>query len=97
MLSIVAWALAQCNVCIDHQKPKFTETPIILIIKIGFKIASFSVNLGFSGSIQTLQCARAQATMLGIQCFSLESFLDSSSWADFEDCQLDSPLTYRVI
>ena len=30
MLSIVAWALAHCNVCIDPQKPKFTEKPAIL-------------------------------------------------------------------
>ena len=30
MLSIVAWALAHCNVCIDSQKPKFTEEPALL-------------------------------------------------------------------
>ena len=30
MLSIVAWALAHCNVCIDPQKSKFTEKPAIL-------------------------------------------------------------------
>ena len=30
MLSIVASALAHCNVCIDPQKPKFTEKPAIL-------------------------------------------------------------------
>ena len=30
MLSIVAWALAHCNVCIDPQKPKFIEKPAIL-------------------------------------------------------------------
>ena len=30
MLSIVAWALAHCNVCIDPQKPKFTEKPAFL-------------------------------------------------------------------
>ena len=30
MLCIVAWALAHCNVCIDPQKPKFTEKPAIL-------------------------------------------------------------------
>ena len=27
MLGIVAWAIAHCNVCIDPQKPKFTEKP----------------------------------------------------------------------
>ena len=50
---------------------------IDLMIKNEFYIAGFSVNVGFWGSIQTLQCAIAQATMLSIQCFSLESFLDS--------------------
>ena len=30
MLSIVAWAVAHCNVCIDPQKPNFTEKPAIL-------------------------------------------------------------------
>ena len=30
MLSIVAWALAHCNVCIDPQKPKSTEKPAFL-------------------------------------------------------------------
>ena len=30
MLCIVAWAIAHCNVCIDPQKPKFTEKPAIL-------------------------------------------------------------------
>ena len=30
MLTIVAWTLAHCNVCIDPQKPKFTEKPAIL-------------------------------------------------------------------
>ena len=30
MLSIVAWALAHCNVCIDPQKHKFTEKPAFL-------------------------------------------------------------------
>ena len=30
MLSVVAWALAHCNVCIDPQKPKFTEKPPVL-------------------------------------------------------------------
>ena len=30
MLSIVAWALAHCNVFIDPQKPKFIEKPAIL-------------------------------------------------------------------
>ena len=30
MLSIIAWALAHCNVCIDPQKPKFTEEPALL-------------------------------------------------------------------
>ena len=29
MLSIVAWALAHCNVCIDPKKLKFTEKPAI--------------------------------------------------------------------
>ena len=61
------------------------------------KIGHFSRKHRFWRSIQTLQCARAQATMLGIQCFSLESFLDSPSWADFEDCQMGRPLTYRVL
>ena len=32
MLSIVAWALAHCNVCIDPQKPRFTEKPAILYL-----------------------------------------------------------------
>ena len=32
MLSIVASALAHCNVCIDPQKPKFTEKPAILYL-----------------------------------------------------------------
>ena len=70
---------------------------IDLLIKIGSEIAGFSVNLGFLGSIQTLQCTRAQAMMHGIQCFSLDSCFDSPIWADFEDCQLGSPLTYRVL
>ena len=35
MLSIVAWALAHCNVCIDPQKPKFTENPAILSLFYG--------------------------------------------------------------
>ena len=30
MLGIVAWALAHCNVCIDPQKPKFSEEPALL-------------------------------------------------------------------
>ena len=30
MLGIVAWAIAHCNVCIDPQKPKFTEKSAIL-------------------------------------------------------------------
>ena len=29
MISIVAWTLAHCNVCIDPQKTKFTEKPAI--------------------------------------------------------------------
>ena len=29
MLCIVACAIAQCNVCIDPKKPKFTEKPAI--------------------------------------------------------------------
>ena len=29
MLSIVAWALVHCNVCIDPKNPKFTEKPAI--------------------------------------------------------------------
>ena len=70
---------------------------IDLMIKNRFKIAVFSVNLGFWGSIQTLQCARAQATMLSIQCFSLDSCFDFPTWADFEECQLGSPLTYIVL
>ena len=32
MLSIVAWVLAHCNVCIDPQKPRFTEKPAILYL-----------------------------------------------------------------
>ena len=32
MLGIVAWAIAHCNVCIDPQKPKFTEKPTILYL-----------------------------------------------------------------
>ena len=31
MLSIVAWALAHCNVCIDPQKSKLTEKPAIIL------------------------------------------------------------------
>ena len=76
------------------------NTLILLIesmIKIRYKIVGFSVNLGFWGSIQTLQCARAEATMLSIQCFGLDFCFDSPTWADFEDCQLGSPLTYRVL
>ena len=42
MLSVVAWALAHCNVCTDLQKPKFTEKPaisnLIFIIKSTNKI-----------------------------------------------------------
>ena len=30
MLSIVAWTIAHCNVCIDPKKPNFTEKPAIL-------------------------------------------------------------------
>ena len=32
MLSIVAWALAHCNVCIDPQKPNFVEKPAVLYL-----------------------------------------------------------------
>ena len=32
MLSIVASALAHCNVCIDPKNPKFTEKPTILYL-----------------------------------------------------------------
>ena len=32
MLSIVALAVVHCNVCIDPQKPKFTEKPTILYL-----------------------------------------------------------------
>ena len=32
MLCIVAWATAHCNVCIDPQKPRFTEKPTFLIL-----------------------------------------------------------------
>ena len=28
--SVVAWALAHCDICIDPQKPKFIEKPAIL-------------------------------------------------------------------
>ena len=30
MQSIVPWTLEHCNVCIDPQKPKFTEKPAFL-------------------------------------------------------------------
>ena len=70
---------------------------IDLAIKIRSEIAGFSVNLGFLGSIQTLQCAIAQATMHSIQCFGLDSCFDSTTWAGFEDCQFGSPMTYRVV
>ena len=40
MLSIVAWALAHCNVCIDPQKPKYLEKPVIL--KLIFIIKSIN-------------------------------------------------------
>ena len=50
MLSIVAWALAHCNVCIDPQKPKFTENTAILnlffIIKSINKIKIFQFHTG---------------------------------------------------
>ena len=53
MLSIVASALAHCNVCIDPQKPKFTEKPTILYLIfiniIGFKMVQFSVKADFGG------------------------------------------------
>ena len=42
MLSIVAWTIAHCNVCIDPKKPNFTEKPAILnlifMIKLIHKI-----------------------------------------------------------
>ena len=44
---------------------------------------------------QTLQCARAQANMLHIQCFSLEFCLQCPAWANFEDWQLGSILAYK--
>ena len=34
MPSIVAWALAHCNVCIDPQKSKFTEKPATVLVDI---------------------------------------------------------------
>ena len=40
MLSIVAWALAHCNVCIDPQKPKFTEK--LAVINLIFIIKSIN-------------------------------------------------------
>ena len=44
MLGIVAWALAHCNVCIDTQKPKFTEKPnIIYLFSIIFSINKVNI------------------------------------------------------
>ena len=40
MLSTIASALAHCNVCIDPQKPKFTEKPAFL--KSDFLIESIT-------------------------------------------------------
>ena len=63
---------------------------IDLVIEIRSEKAGSSMNLGFLGSIQTLQCAIAQAMML-----SLEFQFQFPTWAEFEDCQLSSPLAYK--
>ena len=44
MLCIVAWALAHCNVCIDPQKPKFTQKPAILILIFIIK-STYNINI----------------------------------------------------
>ena len=44
MLSIVAWALAHCNVCIDPQKPKFTQKPAILNLIFIIK-STYNINI----------------------------------------------------
>ena len=44
MLSIVAWALAHCNVCIDPQKSKFTEKPAILNLSLSLNQIIKSIN-----------------------------------------------------
>ena len=70
---------------------------IDLMVKSKFKIAGLLLNLGFWGSIYTLQCARVQTMMLSIQCFSLDSCFEIPSWADLEDCHLESRLIYKVL
>ena len=44
MLSIVASALAHCNVCIDPQKPKFTQKPAILNLIFIIK-STYNINI----------------------------------------------------
>ena len=44
MLCIVAWALAHCNVCIDPQKPKFTQKPAILNLIFIIK-STYNINI----------------------------------------------------
>ena len=44
MLGIVAWAIAHCNVCIDPQKPKFTQKPAILNLIFIIK-STYNINI----------------------------------------------------
>ena len=55
---------------------------------IRYEIVCFSFGTTFGGQIQKLQCTKAQANLLCIQCFSLEFCLQCPALADFEDWQL---------
>ena len=55
-------------------------------------VVCFSASAAFGKSIQTLQC---QATMLNIQCFSLEFQFQFPAWEEFEAHQLGSLLAYK--
>ena len=94
-LALTAWKEQTVFYFRGHNGPAPAGIGLIgLIIVIKYKIVFFSFGTTFGGSIQTLQCARAQANMLRIQCFSLEFCLQCPAWADFEEWQLVSPLTY---
>ena len=61
MLSVVAWALAHCNVCIDLQNLQFLEkcTILSLIILITITYYTFKVkkNVGILG-YESLGCVK---------------------------------------
>ena len=81
---------------IMRQSPHRINRILLTFLKLTLNSSVFTTKSYLSclnHFLQTLQCARAQATMHSIQCLSFDFLM----WADFEDCQLDSQLTYRVL